>query len=153
MWAWLSISTNIRRSRRRRLLATKLATLIQLKVVYMEVSGRTSILLQYCCMMIAVRHYARYRSTTLNKLTFFQKVLVFSDGKQSFKPYVRLFCLAFFCSASTQTVLMRTVGITEYNGHLKLKRSTAERHIETTLLRPTYSLQAAELINQDMTMI
>ena len=35
---------------------------------------------------IAVRHYARYRSTTNNKFTFFQKVLVFSDGKQSFKP-------------------------------------------------------------------
>ena len=33
----------------------------------------------------AMRHYARYRGNT-NKLTFFQKVLVFSDGKQSFKP-------------------------------------------------------------------
>ena len=35
---------------------------------------------------IAVRHYIRYRSNTNNKLTFFQIVLVFSDGKQSFKP-------------------------------------------------------------------
>ena len=34
----------------------------------------------------AARHYAHYRSNTNNKLTFFQKVLVFSDGKQSFKP-------------------------------------------------------------------
>ena len=34
----------------------------------------------------AVRHYAHYRSTTNNKLTFFQKVLVFSDGKQSIEP-------------------------------------------------------------------
>ena len=35
---------------------------------------------------IAVSHYAHYRSNTNNKLTFFQKVLVFCDGKQSFKP-------------------------------------------------------------------
>ena len=34
---------------------------------------------------IASRHYACYRSNT-NKLTSFQKVLVFSDNKQSFKP-------------------------------------------------------------------
>ena len=40
-----------RRSRRRLLLATKLATLIQLKVVYMKVSGRTSSFLQYSCKM------------------------------------------------------------------------------------------------------
>ena len=33
-----------------------------------------------------VRHYAHYRSTTNNRLTFFQKVLVFSDGKQSIEP-------------------------------------------------------------------
>ena len=36
---------------------------------------------------IATKHYARYRTNT-NKLTFFQKVLVFSDGKQSIKPCV-----------------------------------------------------------------
>ena len=36
---------------------------------------------------IAARHYARYRSNTNNKLTFFQKVLVFSDGKKSLTPY------------------------------------------------------------------
>ena len=33
-----------------------------------------------------VRHYARYRRTTNNKLAFFQKVLVFSNGKQSIEP-------------------------------------------------------------------
>ena len=43
----------------------------------------------------------------------------------------RLFCLAFFCSASTQIVLMRTVGTTEYKGHLNLKHSTTKRHIKT----------------------
>ena len=36
----------------------------------------------------------------------------------------RLFRLAFFCSASTQTVLMRMIGTTEYKRHLNLKRST-----------------------------
>ena len=51
LWAWLSISIEPifrrRQSRRQWLLTTKLATPIQLKVVYMEVSGRTSSLLQY----------------------------------------------------------------------------------------------------------
>ena len=39
--------------------------------------------------------------------------------------------LAFFCSALTQTVLMHMIG--SRAGHLQLKRSTAERHIRTTL--------------------
>ena len=99
--------------------------------------------------LLAVRHYARYRSTTNNKLTFFQKVLMVSNPSS----HLQLFCLAFFCSASTQTVLTRTVSSTEYKGHLQLKRSTTERHIKTTLLCPTYSLQAAELIRGNMTTI
>ena len=64
----------------------------------MEVSGRTSSLLQYFYMMpktINIGQWwdtmVRYRSTTNNKLTFFQKVLVFSDvwGLQSEK-YIKL---------------------------------------------------------------
>ena len=57
LWACLSITTNNmltyheRRNRRWWLLATKLAIQIQLKVLYTEVSGRTSSLLQYSCMM------------------------------------------------------------------------------------------------------
>ena len=78
-----------------------------------------------------VRHYTHYRRNTNNKLTFFQKVLVFSDGKQSFKPW------PIVLSASTQTVLMCTVGTTEYKGHLNLKCSTTKRHIKTTLQRST----------------
>ena len=35
---------------------------------------------------LVVRHFACYRSTTNHKPTFFQKVLVFSDGKQSLEP-------------------------------------------------------------------
>ena len=99
----------------------------------------------------AARHYARYRSNTNNKLTF-QKVwhsLTVSNPSS----HVRLFCWAFFCSASTQTVLMHMVGTTEYKGHLNLKCSTTKRHIKTTLLRPMYSLQAGEFIHQDVTMI
>jgi len=42
---------------------------------------------------------------------------------------------------------------TEYNGHLQLKLLTAEQHIKTTLLCPTYSSQAAELLHGDITMI
>ena len=56
---------------------------------------------------IAVRHHTCYRSTTNNsKLTFLQKILMVSNPSSR----VQLFCLAFFCSASTQTVLMCTVG-------------------------------------------
>ena len=61
--------------------------------------------------------------------------------------HFRLLCLVFFCSALTQTVLICTVGSTECKDHLQLKHSTAEWHIKTTLLCPTYSLQAAELIH------
>ena len=57
---------------------------------------------------IAVRHYAHYRSIT-NKLIFFQKVLVFYA---IFQAKSDLFCLVVFCSASAQTVLTQTVGIT-----------------------------------------
>ena len=67
--------------------------------------------------------------------------------------HVRLFCWVFFCSALTQTVLTRTVSSTEYKGHLQLKRSTAEWHINTALLCPRYSLQATELIYGGMTMM
>ena len=34
----------------------------------------------------AVRHFVSKRSSTENKLTFFQKVLLFSDGKKSIEP-------------------------------------------------------------------
>ena len=64
--------------------------------------------------------------------------------------HVRLFCLVFFCSALTQTVLTCMVGSREYKGHLQLKRSTAEQHIKTMLLCPTYSLQAVQLIHRDV---
>ena len=96
-------------NRRQRLFASKLAIQVQLKVLYVEVSGRTSNLLQYSYMTPKTGHYGRYRSTTNNTLLFFQKVLVFSDSKQSIE-HVRLFSLAFFCSVSTQTVLTHTVG-------------------------------------------
>ena len=97
---------------------------------------------------IVVRHYARYRSTTNKKLTF-QKVLIVSN----LSSQVQLFCSAFFSSALVQTVLMQTVSITEYKGHLKLKRSTAEWHIKTMLLCLMYSMQATEFKNRDMTTI
>ena len=82
---------------------------IQLKVLYMQVSERASTLLQYSYMMsktwMVLRHYAHYRSTTLQKLTFILKV------SQSFKFW--LFCLAFFCSTLTQTVLTRAQAAVE----------------------------------------
>ena len=113
-------------NRRGRLLATKLAIQIQLKVVYMKVSGRASTLLQYSCMMLKtwmmLRHYACYRSTTLQKLTFILKV------SQSFKPcLIVLFgVLLFHLVANSSHV--HTGGSREYKGHLQLKHSTAERH-------------------------
>ena len=87
----ISIKPIFERSRRRRLLATKLAILIQLKVVYMKVSGRTSSLLQYSYKMpkiinIGQRWDITHATEATPTTSFFQKVLVFSDGKQSFKP-------------------------------------------------------------------
>ena len=79
---------------------------------------------------IAMRHYACYRSSTNNKLTFFQKVLAFSDGKQFFLSHVWLFSLMFFYSALTQQYSYVELPVTEYNGHLQLKCSTAEQHIK-----------------------
>ena len=60
----------------------------------------------------AVRHYARYRSTTNNKLTFFQKVLVFYNGKQSFET-----CLFLL----TQTVLICMAGSNRVQRSLAVK--------------------------------
>ena len=67
--------------------------LIQLKILYMEVSGRTSSLIQYSCMMPKIINIGWRRDTThateatpTTSLPPLQKVLVFSDGKQSFNP-------------------------------------------------------------------
>ena len=127
------------------LLATKLATLIHLNVVYLKVSGRTCSLLQYSCKMPKSMNSGQRRDTT-HATEATPTTSLPSSRKFWYSPTVsnpsshdRLFCLAFFCSASTQTVLVRTVGTTEYKGHLNLKRSTAKRHIKTTLLRPTYN--------------
>ena len=97
LWAWLSISIKPifrrRRSRRQWLLATKLATPIQLKYTwkYLEEPAASYSILPRCQYWTAVRHYTRYISNSNNKLTFFQKVLVFSDSKQSFKPWLIVF--------------------------------------------------------------
>ena len=81
-------------NRRRRLFDSKLAVQVQLKVLYVEVhiwkNQQPPTVFLYDAKnhkyWTAVRHYARYRSTINNKLPFFQKVLVFSDGKQSIEP-------------------------------------------------------------------
>ena len=98
----------------------------------------------------AVRHYACYRSNTNNKLPSSRRFW-YSLTISNPSSHDQLFCLAFFCSASTQTVLTRTIGTTEYKGDLNLKLSTTKRHIKTTLLHPTYSLQARKFIHQDLT--
>ena len=111
----------------------------------MKVSGRTSSLLQYSCKMPKIINIGQRRDTTHtteptpttslpSSRKFWYSLTVSNPSSHD-----RLFCLAFFCSASTQTVLMRTIGTTEYKGHLNLKRSTTKRHIKTMFLRPTYS--------------
>ena len=104
LWVWLSIITNInytnlpcqRQSRRRWLLATKLAILIQLKVVYMKVSGRTSSLLQK----------QHQQQAYLLPERFLYSLMV-----SNLLSHAQMFCLEFFCSALTQTVLMCTVTV------------------------------------------
>ena len=94
----------------------------------------------------AARHYARYRSNTNNELTFFQKVLVFSDSKQSFKTCP----IVLFGNSSApprRKLFSRArLSITEYKGHLKLKRYTVQRHIKAfcilyTAYRPQKSFK------------
>ena len=129
------------RRSRRHLLATKLAIYTNsTKGIYMEVSGRTS-----CCKYwTAVRHYACYRSTT-NKLTSFQKVLASNP-----LSHVQSF-FAFFCSASTQTVLTCMVGSYRIQRSLAVEALNYWMAYKATLLCLTYNLQAAELIHKNMT--
>ena len=58
-------------------------------------------------------------------------------------------CLVWHSSVPPQHKLLSCAwsAVTEYKGHLQLKRSTAERDIKTTLLCPTYRSQATELIH------
>ena len=102
LWVWLSIITNINyanipcQRQRRRLLTTKLAILIQLKVVYMKVSGRTSSLLQK----------QHQQQAYLLPERFLYSLMV-----SNLLSHARLFYLEFFCSTLTQTVLMCTVAV------------------------------------------
>ena len=96
----------------------------------------------------AVRHYACYRSSTNNSSSrkFWCSPMVSSP-----LSHVRSFSLAFFCSASTQTVLTHTVGSNRVQRLLAVEQlSTTERRIKTTLLCPTYSLKAEKLVHGDM---
>ena len=87
----------------------------------------------------AARHYAHYRSNTNNKLTFFQKVFVFSDAKQSFKPWpIVLF-----------GILLLRLDTNSSHAHSR----QALQSTKTTLLCPTYTLQAGEFFHQDLTTI
>jgi len=155
------------RNRRQQLFASKLAIQVQLKVLYLEVSVRTSSLQQYSYMMPKTINIGQRCDTT--HTTEAPPTINFPSSRNfwcfsmvsSPLSHIRLFSLAFFCSTSTQTVLTHTVGsnrvqrsaVTEYKGHLQLKHSTTERCVKTTLLCPTYSLKAAKLIHGDMTTI
>ena len=75
----------------------------------------------------AVRHYARYRSTTNNKLPFFQKLLVFFDGKQSIEPCPIVLVWRSSVPHRHKQFSRTRSAVTEYKGHLQLKPSTTER--------------------------
>ena len=102
----------------------------------------------------AVRHYACYRSSTNNRFIFFQKVLVFSNGKQSIEPcpIVQFGVLLFRINTNSSNA--HTVGSNRVQRSLAVERlSTTGRHIKTTLLCLTYSLKAEKPIHGDMTTI
>ena len=144
-----------RRSRRQGLLTTKLAIIEG--TVHWSISKNQqppTVFLQDAKnrrYWIATRHYVHYRSNT-NKLTFFQKVLVFSDGKQSIKPcvIVLLGILLLFC--------LDTNSSHAHGQQYRVQRSLAVEvltrwmvYINVTALHPTFSLQAAEFIYLDTT--
>ena len=143
------------RNRRRLLFASKLAIQVELKVLYLEVSGRTSNLLQYSYMMPKTINIGQRWNTThateAPPTINFPSSWKFWCSPMVSSPFshVWLFSLALFCSASA---FSRTwSAATEYKGHLQFKHSITERHIKTTLLYPTYSLKAAKLIHGDIT--
>ena len=135
LWVWLSITTkpifeNISSKAEQKMTVARYQTCYTNSVVYMKVSGRTSSLLQYSWKMPKIINIGQRRDTTqtteatpTTSLPSSRKFLYFLTVSNP-SSHDRLFCLVFFCSASTQTVLMRTVGTTEYKDHLNLKRST-----------------------------
>ena len=148
------------RNRRRRLFASKLAIQVQLKVLYLEVSGRTSSLQQYSYMMPKTINIGQRWDTT--HATEAPPTIDLSSCRKfwcspmvsSPLSHVRLFSLVFFCSPSTQTVRTHTVGSNRVQRSLAVERhSTTEWRIKNTLLCPTYSLKAKKLIHGDMTTI
>ena len=102
--------------KRRQRFASKLAIQVQLKIPYLEVSGRTSSLQQYSYLMPKTINIGQRSDTThateapptidLSSSRMFWCSLMVSSPLS----HVRLFSLAFFCSASTQAVLTHTVG-------------------------------------------
>ena len=116
LWHRLRETIIRRGTARRRLFASKLAIQVQLKVLYLEVSGRTSSLLQYSYMMPKTINIGQWWDTT--HATEAPPTIDLSSSRKfwcspmvsSPLSHVRLFSLAFFCSASTQTVLTHTVG-------------------------------------------
>ena len=101
------------RNRRRWLFASKLAIQVQLKVLYLEVSGRTSSLQQYSYMMPKTINIGQRWDTT--HATEAPPTIDLSSSRKfwcspmvsSPLSHVRLFSLVF---CSTSTVLMHTVG-------------------------------------------
>jgi len=97
------------------LFASKLAIQVQLKVLYVEVSGRTNSLLQYSYMMPKTINLRQRWDTTHTTeappiINLPSRKFWCSPMVRSPLSHVRLFSLAFFCSASTQTVLTHMVG-------------------------------------------
>ena len=83
------------------------------------------------------RHYACYRSTT-NKLTSFQKVLIFL-GKQSIEPYpIILFGIFLFRLDTNCSHVHAWLALTEYKGYLQLKHSTTEWHNIYIYIKPRF---------------
>ena len=93
-------------NRRWHLFTTKLATEVQLKVLYLWKKQQSPTVLLHDTnnhkYWIASRYYACYRSSTKNLLTFFQK---FWHSQMVSNPSIHIWlsCLASFCSALTQT--------------------------------------------------
>ena len=147
------------RNRRRRLFASKLAIPVQLKVLHVEVSGRTSNLLQYSYMMPKTINFGQRWDTT--HTTEAPTTIKFpSSRKFWYSPmvsnplsHVQLFSLAFFCSASTQTVLMHTVGSNRVQRSLAVEVLNHWTTYKDHAFVSTYSLKAAKLIHGDMTTI
>lgn len=154
LWVWLSITININSLKNISSENEQKTTFAHYQTLYTNSTEGTSYTCKYLeepAASYTIPTWCRWRQDTTHtteaqltrSLPSFRKFW-YSLMVGNSLSHFQLFCLMFFCSSSTQTVLTRTrtVGSTEYKDHLQLKHSTVEKHINTTLPCHSHNIDA-----------